>query len=77
MECGFCKHLEFVKELEEDKLNNPNRNTELHSYKFKSALVHQSYYDGRPTGSSTIDFPLNFCPECGRNIKEVLDECEH
>lgn len=71
-ECAFCKHMEFLKGLEEDFQNNPNRyNKESHTYALKSALIHQSYYEGRPTGSSTVEFSLNFCPECGRKIGET------
>ena len=65
--CSFCKQLKRIKELEEEFQNNPNRRgKEDYSQEFKSALVHRTYYRGEPTGASSYTFPLNFCPECGK-----------
>lgn len=74
--CPFCQELQKQKELEGELKENNYRNTDHLRTEYKIALVVE-YYDfpndpnwctGRLTG---VNQQLNFCPVCGKNIKEV------
>lgn len=64
MSCKFCDLLNLMKRLEE------NHNDLEYLIEYKAALISESYYKKQFSGQSTHDsYDLNYCPECGKEIK--------
>ena len=68
--CRFCQDLENIKAAYD------NKNTKVR-HKQSVALIDYSYIGETRKGSYTKTsdkYKLNFCPMCGRNLREVVDE---
>lgn len=65
MTCPFCEDYRiYLDNAEYYKKDNCED-------KFKSALVHELYYNGEKTSQSTAgNHPLNFCPVCGKEFNK-------
>lgn len=69
--CPFCAALTNQKETCE-YYRRPG-DTSVSEY--TAALVHRSYYDDYPSGQTThYGFRLNFCPVCGKELREPTYE---
>lgn len=67
--CKFCVELESKKTLHNDTRNYDERIM----HKYEVALVIRSFRGATHAGRSTyFGYKLNFCPECGRNIRKEL-----
>ncbi len=63
--CTFCEVLNH----NNCAAHNPSHTVHGYSEKYKAALVSVSYRHNERTGEYTEgEFPLNYCPECGKKI---------
>lgn len=69
MKCKFCENLKDAVERQKSfAQRNPTRNAGYMD-EYVAAFVHKSSYKGEPCGKLvSSDYPLNFCPECGKKI---------
>lgn len=78
--CEFCDDYKFQKKLDRKHESDANNDPECryafkHSYKVKMVSVTQRrekgsssrYHDGGTLGHG--NYPLNFCPVCGRKLR--------
>jgi len=69
--CPFCAALANQKETCEYY----RRPSDTSVSEYTAALVHRSYYDDNPSGQTThYGFRLNFCPVCGKELREPTYE---
>lgn len=76
--CPFCARLANIIDANnyytKDARKNGRSNIDRCSTKFVAALCEQSYFDGEPSGRSTITFDeLNFCPLCATDLRPLLE----
>ena len=65
--CKFCEKLRDLKSL---KAEIPGLSIK---HKWTAALVRDSYCNSEKRGRTTFyGHKLNYCPECGRNIKREV-----
>ncbi len=78
--CSFCDSLEYIKRLEERQARyNPDPEYEFEE-RYSAAIVWRTFLKGDNQCRGTVTdhgyrhhddgYPLNFCPECGRSLKE-------
>lgn len=66
MECPFCRDYNTCVDTAEYHKKDNCAN------KYKSALVHETYYNNEKTGQASFgNHPLNFCPTCGKELKKM------
>lgn len=71
VQCSFCAALANQKETCEYY----RRPSDTSVSEYTAALVHRSYYDDYPSGQTTYyGFRLNFCPVCGKELREPTYE---
>lgn len=71
VQCSFCAALANQKETCEYY----RRPSDTSVSEYTAALVHRSYYDDNPSGQTThYGFRLNFCPVCGKELREPTYE---
>lgn len=70
-ECSFCKALSIYKFAEE-------RSEEGFSYRHRAALLTVTKHNNSGNEARSVDYikngkgcPLNYCPECGKRLKEI------
>ena len=69
--CLFCAALANQKETCEYY----RRPSDTSVSEYTAALIHRSYYDDNPSGQTThYGFRLNFCPVCGKELREPTYE---
>lgn len=66
-DCEFCKALEFQKLVDA----NSEYDDIERIYKARYEVV--TIFDGKEFGSIGGRYDLNFCPECGRKLNEVVN----
>ena len=70
-QCSFCAALANQKETCEYY----RRPSDTSVSEYSAALVHRSYCDDYPSGQTThYGFGLNFCPVCGKELREPTYE---
>lgn len=70
--CKFCEFLSQLIDLKE--YYQSRRPTPGYVDVYTVALVDKSYYNGECTGSASYGgYELNFCPTCGKPIKEEIN----
>ena len=70
-QCSFCAALANQKETCEYY----RRPSDTFVSEYTAALVLRSYYDDYPSGQTThYGFRLNFCPVCGKELREPTYE---
>ena len=71
--CSLCTALANHKETCEYY----RRSSDTSVSEYTAALVHRSYQDDYPSGQVTqYGFELNFCPECGKELREKKYEVD-
>ena len=68
--CPFCEQLEKFKQTEAEYMELRRGQSGKATARYKSALIHELYYDSYPCGSTAYHTEkLNYCPVCGIKLK--------